>query len=77
VPSFTGDAIVEKAKECYALGLIDRRKLERVIVEADRPGYDPILDLPFDWEVEDARNLARKAAVRECPQAVRRWWRFW
>ncbi len=71
IESLTQEETIAKAKECYALGLISEPKMLKVCEYAERnPGYNPICDLPFDWEVEHERDLRRKAARREQP-----WWR--
>lgn len=65
VTSLTADAIVERAKECYALGLITEDRLRDVTRKAYTiPGYDPIVDLPLIHEVEAERALRREAARR-------------
>ncbi len=61
-PSFTADALIEKAKESYSLGLITEETLERVTTRAlNEPGYTALLELPLDFRLEEARSLARKA----------------
>ncbi len=67
--SLSGEEVIAKAKECYALDLISEATLERVTRNAETtPGYDAILDLPMDWEVEHERELRRRALPRR-----RRW----
>lgn len=62
VVSRTSDALIEKAKECYVLGLISAYRLEYVTnLALTQPGYDAILDLPLTFELDDARRLERKA----------------
>jgi hypothetical protein len=60
IVSRTSDALIEKAKDCYALGLIDIRTLERVTQRAlTEPGYNAIMDLPLDHEIAQARKLEK------------------
>ena len=61
----TSDALIEKAKESYCLGLIDERRLEYVTGKAlTEYGYDAILDLPLSYDLENARALNKAATHR-------------
>lgn len=52
------DAVIEKAQECYVLGLISVSRLETVVRRAStEPGYDALLDLPTRWRIDEARKL--------------------
>lgn len=64
--SLTSDRIIKSAEECFALDLISQQKLEFVTKMAlTEPGYDPIIDLPLPWVIEEERRLRRRAARRE------------
>lgn len=71
VTSLRADAIVAKAEECFALGLISDATLKRVTTYAlSSPEYTAILDLPSDWEVDEER-ARRKAAERRTRRTAR------
>jgi hypothetical protein len=62
MPSRTADAIIRKAELCYSLDLITKGTLENVVRRAEtEPGYTAILELPFDWHIEDELRLRRQA----------------
>ncbi len=71
--SRTADAVIAKAEESYELGLISTTTLENVTRRAlTEPGYNAILELPLDSELEDARSLERKAARKNRTSLLRR-----
>ena len=71
--SLVAEEIIETAEECYSLGLITEERLAYVTQRAlTQPGYNPIDDLPFSWQIDHARDLSRRAARRRRP-----FWRFW
>lgn len=74
--SALADAVIDKARECYRLGLIDERKLERVTRRAlTDPEYATggvILDLPFDWHIREAQQLERRRARQNRRGRLRR-----
>ena len=62
-PSFTADALIKKAEECYSLGLITQQTLESVTRRAlSEPGYTAILELPLSHQLDEARRLSAQAA---------------
>ncbi len=73
ISSLTAEQIISTAKECYELGLIDKTRLELVTRKAETEvGYNAILDLPLSHEIENERELRRKAARIEQRASVRR-----
>jgi hypothetical protein len=61
IVSRTAEALIDKAKDCYELGLIDITTLERVTERAlTQPGYTALLDLPLDFRVKEARALEQQ-----------------
>jgi hypothetical protein len=76
VTSALADAVIDKARECYRLGLIDERKLERVtrlaLAEPDYATSGVIIDLPFDWHIAEARRLERRRARQNRHGRLRR-----
>ncbi len=71
--SFTADALIAKAEECYSLGLITESTLETVTQRALRePGYTAILELPYTYQIDDARSLAAAARRRAHRSKLRR-----
>lgn len=64
VTSLRADALVAKAEHCFELGLITASTLSFVTQQAyTNPEYNAILDLPFDWTVEEEEKR-RKDAMR-------------
>lgn len=71
--SYTAEETIAKARECYELGMIDEGQLEHITkMAATEVDYNPVLDLPFPWDIAHERRLRRKAKLKRESHVLQR-----